>query len=46
MQQRAQPFQQDPQQVTELLQAGAEKARAAARDTMAQVRAVMHLSPP
>jgi hypothetical protein len=28
------------------LQAGAEKARVAARDTMAQVRAVMHLSPP
>jgi tryptophanyl-tRNA synthetase len=46
MQQRAQPFQQDPQQVTELLQAGAEKARAAARQTMAEVRAVMHLTPP
>jgi tryptophanyl-tRNA synthetase len=46
MQQRAQPFQQDPQQVTDILQAGAEKARAAARQTMAEVRAVMHLTPP
>jgi len=45
MQQRAQPFQQDPQQVTAILQAGAEKARAAARQTMAEVRAVMNLTP-
>ena len=46
MQQRALPFQQDPKRVSDVLQAGAEKARAAARQTMSEVRAVMHLSAP
>ena len=46
MQARAKPFQQDAGLVTQVLQQGAERAREAASQTMAEVRRVMHLQGP
>ncbi|MFM1887511.1 MAG: hypothetical protein RL026_2668 [Pseudomonadota bacterium] len=46
MRERAAPFQEDPARVAAVLAAGAEKAREAARATMADVREAMNLAPP
>jgi tryptophanyl-tRNA synthetase len=45
MHERAAPYVQDPKRIDAVLEAGAEKARATARATMAEVRQVMNLAP-
>jgi tryptophanyl-tRNA synthetase len=44
MRERAKPFQQDPARVAAVLEAGAERARAAARTTLGDVRRAMNLA--
>jgi len=46
MRKRAQEFQDNPELVSNLMAEGAEKARAAARDTLDDVRRAMHLRTP
>jgi tryptophanyl-tRNA synthetase len=45
MRKRAQEFQENPELVRNLMAEGAEKARAAARDTLDDIRRAMHLAP-
>lgn len=45
MHERAAPYVQDPARIGRILEEGAEKARATARATMAEVRQVMNLAP-
>jgi len=46
MHERAAPYVQDPARITAILEAGAEKARTAARATLDDVRSVMNLKAP
>jgi tryptophanyl-tRNA synthetase len=45
MRKRAQEFQENPDMVATILTEGGEKARAAARSTLDEVRRAMHLRP-